>query len=98
MELSYLTVAEQTAVAEAMDKCDVKPSLSQAVRLKKLRQAGTLTLEAINEILSEEKKPPRNEPKGALRFRKYFPPDYSREQMEAVIIDLLTDWQARAAV
>jgi ParB family chromosome partitioning protein len=79
-----------------MDKFVVKPSLSQAVRLKKMRQAGTLTIEAIYEMLAEEKKPPKNEPKGAMRFRKYFPPEYSQKQMEVVIIDLLTKWKAGA--
>ncbi len=94
VELSHLSQTEQTAVAEAMDKYDVKPSLSQAVRLKKMRQAGTLTLKAIDEMLAEEKKPPSTEPKGAMRFRKYFPPEYSQKDMEIVIIDLLTKWKA----
>jgi ParB family chromosome partitioning protein len=35
VELSYLSQIEQTAVASAMEKYEVKPSLSQAVRLKK---------------------------------------------------------------
>jgi len=99
VELSYLTPKEQTAVAEAMAAHEVKPSLSQAVRLKKLNQSGKLTLEMIDKMLSEEKKPPQSEPKGSARFRKYFPPDYSQKQMDAVIKELLTDWQkVRTAV
>ena len=35
VELSYLSVKEQTEVAEAMVRHEIKPSLSQAVRLKK---------------------------------------------------------------
>jgi ParB family chromosome partitioning protein len=93
VELSYLTIPEQAAVAEAMAKYDVKPSLSQAVRLKKLRQAGTLTFELIDGILAEEKKPPKREPTSSMRFRKFFPPDYSPKQIESVIIGLLTDWK-----
>jgi len=98
VEISYLAVTEQTAVSEAMAAYEVKPSLSQAVRLKKLKQDGKLTPEAIDSMLSEEKKPPKSEPTGSARFSKYFPPDYSPKQMETVIIELLTDWQARAAV
>ena len=98
VELSHLSQIEQQAVAEAMDKYTVKPSLSQAVRLKKLKQAGKLTLDMIDRMLSEEKKPPKSEPTGPMRFRKYFPPDYSPKQMENVIVDLLTEWRARAAV
>jgi ParB family chromosome partitioning protein len=55
VELSYLSQAEQLAVAKAMDEYEVKPSLSQAVQLKKLKQAGELTLEMIDEVLSQPK-------------------------------------------
>ena len=89
VELSHLSYDEQRVVAECMDRYDVKPSLSQAVRFKKLKQAGTLTAKTIDEILAEEKKPPKGEPRGSLRFRKFFPPDYSREQIEAAIMELL---------
>jgi len=98
VELSYLSITEQTAVEEAMAAQDVKPSLSQAVRLKKLKQAGKLTLDEIDVIMSESKKPPKGEPTGSMRFRKYFPPDFSQKQMDKVIIELLTDWKARSAV
>jgi ParB family chromosome partitioning protein len=98
VELSHLSQIEQTAVASAMDKYEVKPSLSQAVRLKKLKQSGELTVDMIDSILAEAKKPPKDEPKGAMRFRKYFPPEYSQKQMETVIVELLTDWKARVIV
>jgi ParB family chromosome partitioning protein len=98
VELSYLSQTEQTAVATAMDKYGIKPSLSQAVRLKKMKKADNLTVEAIDKMLSEVKKPPKNEPKDSTRFRKFFPPDYSQNQIESVIIELLTDWKARMTI
>ena len=98
VELSHLSIAEQTAVAETMAAYEIKPSLSQAVRLKKLKKDGKLTLDMIDRILSEAKKPPKSEPTGSMRFRKYFPPDYSQKQMESIIVELLRDWKARAAV
>jgi ParB family chromosome partitioning protein len=58
VELSYLSYDEQRIVAEGMEKYDVKPSLSQAVRFKKMKQDGTLTAVIIDSILAEEKKPP----------------------------------------
>jgi ParB family chromosome partitioning protein len=97
VELSHLSIPEQTVVAECMAKYEVKPSLSQAVRLKKLKQAGTLTLDAIEKILAEEKKPPQGEPTGSMRFRKYFPPEYSKKQIETVIFGLLKEWKTRDA-
>jgi len=97
VELSYLSQVEQTAVASAMDEHEVKPSLSQAVRLKKMKQDGLLTIDAISKMLAETKKPPKGEPTISKRFQKYFPSGYSQRQMDAVIIELLTGWKANAA-
>jgi ParB family chromosome partitioning protein len=98
VELSYLSRKEQAAVLEAMTKYETKPSLSQAVRIKKMKQADELTAEAIESVLSEEKKPPKDELTGSKKYRKFFPPDYSQKQMEAVIEKLLTEWKERLAV
>jgi len=98
VELSYLSQVEQTAVASAMDEYEVKPSLSQAVRLKKMKQNGSLTIDSIRAMLSETKKTPKGEPSVSKRFQKFFPADYSQKQMDSVIIELLTDWQSKAAV
>ena len=43
VELSYLTMTEQTAVSSAMESYDIKPSVSQAGRLKKVSKDGKLT-------------------------------------------------------
>ena len=97
VELSYLSQVEQTAVISAMDNHGIKPSHSQAVRLKKLKQNGKLTLELIDEILSETKKPTKDEPTDSMRYREYFPSDYSQEQIDEIIIELLMGWKARGA-
>jgi ParB family chromosome partitioning protein len=100
VELSYLSFDEQHTVSECMDKYEMKPSLSQAVRLKKLKQAtgnpggGTLTPEAIESLLTEENNSPLGEHVGVVTFRKFFPPEYSKKQIEGVILGLLKDWQA----
>jgi len=98
VELSYLTQKEQTAVAEAMAAHGVKPSLSQAVRLKKLKQDGKLTVEVIDRMLSEEKKPPKSEATRNARYRRFFPASYSPKQIDAIIIELLKDWKVKSAV
>ena len=95
VELSYLTQTEQTAVASAMANYDIKPSLSQAQRLKKMKQAGKLTAEMIDTILAETKKPPKGEPVGTMRFRKFFPPEYSAKQIENAIIEMLKAVRAK---
>lgn len=96
VELSYLTPEEQRHVIEAMDFIQAAPSLSQALRLKKLSQEGGCTLEAMQDILGEVKK-------GDLervafkseQLRKYFPKSYSPKQMQDTIIKLLEQWQRK---
>jgi ParB family chromosome partitioning protein len=95
VELSYLSQSEQAAVVEAMENHDTKPSLSQAKRLKKMKQEGKLTIEQIHKMLGEIKKSSKGEPTGSARFRKYFPADYTTKQINDVIADLLKDWQAK---
>jgi ParB family chromosome partitioning protein len=96
--LSYLSQTEQTAVISSIEQHGIKPSLSQASRIKDLKQNGDLTIEMIDEILSESKKPENdNEDKEISRFRKYFPDGYTAEQMNIVILDLLQEWQQRQA-
>jgi len=94
VELSYLSVKEQTDVSEAMIRHEIKPSLSQAVRLKKLKQDGKLTINIIDCILSEEKKPQIDESLITPRYRKYFPLEFSQKQMDQVIVKLLKNWKA----
>ena len=98
VELSYLSLKEQIVVAEAMADNEIKPSFSQAVRLKKLKQEDKLTEKTIREILSETKKPPKGTPTGSARFRKYFPLDYSPKQIDTIIIELLKNWQMRTII
>ena len=97
VELSYLSQKEQLAVASAMDKYEIKPSLSQAQRIRKLNQSGELTAELIDKILSEVKKPPKNE-SGITKYRKYFPPGCSTKQMDEIITKLLSEWRKGDAV
>jgi ParB family chromosome partitioning protein len=97
VELSYLSITEQAAIANAMSRHEVRPSLSQAVRLKKLKQSGNLTTDIIDAILSESKRPPKGEPTGSARYRRFFPPEYSPTQIEEVIVELLREWNVRTA-
>ena len=55
VELSYLTDEEQYALLDAIELEERTPSLSQAVRFKKLSQAGELTAEDIEIIMQEDK-------------------------------------------
>ena len=56
VEISYLKPEEQHSLIEAMDFTQAAPSLSQAMRLKKLSQESGCTLEDMCVILGEVKK------------------------------------------
>lgn len=55
VELSYLSEENQYVVQNIFEFDEVTPSLSQAIRLKKLEQEGKLTEEKIEEIMEQEK-------------------------------------------
>ena len=98
VELSYLKPQEQQSFLAAMDYAQATPSLSQAQRLKRLSQNGQCTLEAMYEIMNEEKKSEldRVTIRGDV-LRKYFPKSYTPLQMQETIIKLLEAWQKNRA-
>lgn len=96
VELSYLTRQEQAELWDLMQSEDCTPSLSQAIRMKKLSQQVKLTPEVMFSILTEEK--PNQKEQVRIKtesLRKYFPKSYSAEQMEQAILKLL-EYQYRA--
>lgn len=56
VEISALKEEEQKQLLEAMDYAQAVPSLSQAQRIRKLSKENQLTLEKMQEIMSEIKK------------------------------------------
>lgn len=93
VELAYLTQEEQQGFLDAMDYSQNAPSLSQAQRIRKLSQNGTCTVEAMREIMSEEKK---NELDKITidtdEVKKYFPRSFTPSQMRNTIFKLLDNW------
>jgi len=98
VELSYLSRKEQAAVADVMAELEIKPSLSQTVRLKKLKQNGVLTAEKINTVFAEKKKSSKSESVENARYQRFFPTGYSTKQIDAVIIKLLLEWKVKTTV
>ena len=89
VELSYLNDIEQQDLLQAMELNDCTPSLSQAVRMKKLSQQGRLDDDKINGIMAEEKANQKERIKiPTERVRKYFPKSFSNSQIEDEIVKL----------
>jgi len=96
VEISYLKPEEQQLLVETMSSEQATPSLSQAQRLKKCSQDGKLNEDSILAIMSEEKKPEKNDiTLSGDTLRKYFPKSYTPMQMETTIIKLLDSWQKK---
>ena len=96
VELSYLPEKAQTCLLEEMRRNDCTPSLSQAIRMKKLYQAGSLSPENISTIMQEEKA--NQQEKVSFKtgdLRKFFPKSYSAAQMQETILKLLTEYQRK---
>lgn len=96
VELSYLTQQEQQDLLETMECEDCTPSLSQAVQLKKLSQAGTLDVDTIVTLMSQPKA--NQAEKISFRvndLRKFFPKSYDTAQIQETILKLLSDYQKR---
>lgn len=92
VELSYLTRQEQAELWDIMQSEDCTPSLSQAVRLKKLSQKAELTPEKILDIMSEQKANQKDRVRIEVsQLRKYFPRNYTARQMEQSILKLLEE-------
>lgn len=90
VELSYLTKEEQAELWDLIGQEDATPSLAQAIRMKRLSREAKLTPEVLYAILTEEK--PNQKEQVRIKtesLRKYFPRNYSAQQMEREILKLL---------
>ena len=96
VELSYIAEEEQKGLLETMESEDCTPSLSQAIQLKQLSQAGKLDMDTIFGILTQPKANQRE--KISFRtdeVRKFFPKNYTTAQMQEVILKLLGEYQRK---
>lgn len=87
VELSFLTLDEQTILIDAMDLYDCTPSHAQAIRMKHASQEGLLNKSAIYDIMAEDKPNQAEQIKFKRdEFSKYFPARYTDQQIKADII------------
>ena len=94
VQLSYLKKKEKQEIMNAMDSTQCTPSLSQAIRMKKLSESGKLTEAEIEGILGEvkQKETDRVIFKNEQLYR-FFPSTYTSEQMRREILEILKSWR-----
>lgn len=96
VELSFLSPEKQNDVLNAMDYAQCTPSLSQAQRIRQLAKSKDYSLDKVEEIMNEEKKPEIDHVTIKHdKIRQYFPKSYTPKQMEDTIIKLLDQWQKK---
>lgn len=94
--LAGLATEEQYLLLETIECEQTTPSLSQAQRIRRLSEAGKLNEDIMLSILSEQKKPVKNDVTlSEEKLRKYFPRHYSPAKIEGLIFKLLDVWARR---
>lgn len=99
VELSYLTEEEQYELHAVMDLEQCTPSLSQANKMKRMSQAGTLDMDEMYSILEQEKPNQREQIKiRADTLTDYFPKDFTPRQKVELIENLVKEWHEKQMV
>ena len=90
VELSYLTEEQQHEISFDAEVLERTPSYSQAVRMHKEQNLGTLTIERMQEIMNEDK--PNQKEHLSLpmeRISKYIPKGYTPKQAQEYVENVL---------
>ena len=96
VELSYLSEEEQYELHAVMDLEQCTPSLSQANRMKRMSQVGTLDMDEMYSILEQEKPNQREQIKiRADTLADYFPKDFTPRQKVELIKSLVKEWHEK---
>ena len=90
VELSYLNRDEQELLLDMMQSADATPSLSQAIRLRKLSEAGEFDSDSMDRIMDEEK--PNQREKVTFKLEDlipFFPEAQSVGEIRDIIMSLI---------
>ncbi len=92
-KLSYLDTSGQSWVTNAIANCGVFPTKAQAEQLKILYESGELKEGQVYAVLVKKENGGAGVTISAKRIRNYFPPAYTKSQIEEVIYTLLEQWK-----
>lgn len=91
--LSYLKEEEQEMVLKATENTGIYPSPSQAGQLKIMSEEETLSEGSIYAILIKKENGGQSVTISSKKIQNYFPPAYTKAQIEEVIYSLLEQWK-----
>lgn len=92
-KLSYLKVGEQKWLVDAITDSGTFPTKEQAELLKERSEAENLTEDGVYAALVKKKSAKMNVTISEKKINSYFPPTYTKEQIEDVIYSLLDKWK-----
>ena len=93
VDISFLSEEQQQYVTVILQETGVSVSNAQAAKLKEYGKSGELSLAMVRLILAEEKPKERKVTIKGEKISRYFSEDYSNDDIESIIIQLLEEWQ-----
>ena len=93
VDISFLSEDAQKWVHDTVRTTNVSISTSQSNRLKEYGRSGALTLPMVQLILTESKPKERKFTIKEDKLNRYFPDNYTQQDIESVIYKLLEEWQ-----
>ena len=97
VDISFLTEQGQEWVQGILEETGASISTTQSSKLKEYGKNGELTLPMVKLILVEEKPKERKVTIKADKISRYFTEDYSSEDIENIIYQLLEEWNTGKA-
>ena len=97
VDISFLTEQAQEWVQVILEETGASISTTQSSKLKEYGKNGELTLPMVRLILTEEKPKERKVTIKADKISRYFTEDYSSEDIENIIYQLLEEWNTGKA-
>lgn len=92
VELSYLGSKTQSDIADILECEQINVSIKQAKKLREISKGGKIERDKIENILLESVPQKINITLGEKKLRKYFPKEYSKRQIENILMELLKKW------
>lgn len=89
VELSYLGSKEQAKVYQSIEAEEVAPSIEQSRKIRRFSQDDKLNTAVIESIMQEQKPEKIKITFDEDKIKRYFPKNYSKKQIEDMIIRLL---------
>lgn len=95
VDLSFLPEEAQQWVQVILEEQGCTISTAQSTKIKEYGKSGELTPAMVRLILTEEKTKERRVTLKADKISRYFEEEYSSEEIEDIIIQLLEEWSAK---